>query len=154
MIGTLLHIAEQPSSVPINFHFFSRTSSKGELIGTLLGCSTLLIEGLEQASWSAVPARPREGFLHLWALVGHLFGIPVRLNPLISKVASAKSRGPVEQSSGTGDSQEVYQYSRIVMQSIFAYAIPEKPEIGGVLSNHVIAAVADGERADLGNWLR
>ena len=58
--------------------------SQLQLVGTLLGSSVLLLQGIEKAMGMPLRERDREGFVHLWRLVGHLFGSeadPIRTPP-------------------------------------------------------------------------
>ncbi len=52
-----------------------------QLVGTLLGSSALLLQGIECAMGMPLRSRDKEGFIHLWRLIGHLFGIDDEKNP-------------------------------------------------------------------------
>ncbi|CAD7925987.1 unnamed protein product [Amoebophrya sp. A120] len=108
---------------------FGDPINQAELIGTLLGCSALLLDGMEEMSFGAkIPKHQREGFLHLWRLVGFLFGIKEEWNPNRNS-----------------------EHAKIVMQSLYTFGIPAHPDpkLSAVLANHIMDSVAEGVNQDL-----
>eukprot|EP00746_Dinoflagellata_sp_MGD_P091092 gnl/MRDRNA2_/MRDRNA2_36059_c0_seq1.p1 gnl/MRDRNA2_/MRDRNA2_36059_c0~~gnl/MRDRNA2_/MRDRNA2_36059_c0_seq1.p1 ORF type:complete len:508 (+),score=71.37 gnl/MRDRNA2_/MRDRNA2_36059_c0_seq1:75-1598(+) len=104
---------------------FGLPINQGQLIGTLLGSSVLLVQGMEEATGMPVRDRDKEGFTHLWRVIGHFFGIDPVLNPNTS-----------------------YQRACTIMESVFAFAIPEQPSPAetGKLTQHICESVALGVR--------
>ena len=100
-----------------------------QLVGTLLGSSALLLQGIERAMGLPLRARDKEGFIHLWRLVGHLFGIDDDKNPNRS-----------------------FAHALTVMQSVFLYAIPAhpRPQLTHALTSHIYTAVVQGTSEDYG----
>ena len=100
-----------------------------QLVGTLLGSSVLLLQGIERAMGLRLRPRDKEAFVHLWRLIGHLFGIDEEKNP-----NSSFSEGCV------------------VMESVFLYAIPAapRPHLTHTLTSHIYKAVGQGFYEDHG----
>ena len=100
-----------------------------QLVGTLLGSSALLVQGIERAMGMRLRPRDREGFIHLWRVIGHLFGIDEAKNPNTS-----------------------YADACIAMESVFLFAIPEapRPHLTHVLTSHIYKAVGQGFYEDHG----
>ena len=100
-----------------------------QLVGTLLGSSALLLQGIECAMGVPLRARDREGFIHLWRLVGHLFGIDDEKNPNRS-----------------------FSQAVTAMESVFLYAIPASPRahLTHALTSHIYKAVCQGTKEDFG----
>jgi len=103
--------------------------NQGQLVGVLLGSSTLLLHGIEELGGTELPMRQKEAFVHLWRVIGFLFGIDDELNPNRS-----------------------YAHSKIVMDSVFSFGIEANPDpsLSGVLSNHILESIAQGAREDFG----
>lgn len=94
-----------------------------QLIGTLLGSSVLLLQGMEELAGLPLPPRKKEAFIHLWRVIGFLFGISDDLNPNRS-----------------------FEHSRIVMESVFCEGIPSAPDpaLTAKLVSHLCESVAHG----------
>jgi len=103
--------------------------SQLQLVGTLLGSSVLLLQGMERAMGVALRPRDKEGFVHLWRVIGHLFGIDEVKNPNTSYAAGC-----------------------VAMESVFAYAIPAapRPQLTHALTSHIYKAVGQGFYEDHG----
>lgn len=108
------------NGVPIN---------QAQLIGTLLGLSALILQGMEKTMGCAFRPRQRESFIHLWRVIGHLFGIEEALNPNSSFARACVS-----------------------MESVFAFAIPTypNPKTTGMLSKHMCETIARGLQEQYG----
>lgn len=100
-----------------------------QLVGTLLGSSVLLLQGIEAAMGMPLRQRDAEGFVHLWRVIGHLFGIDEDKNP-----------------------NRNYERACVVMESVFVFAIPAapRPELTQTLTAHIYGAVAQGFKEDAG----
>ena len=97
------------------------------MIGTLLGSSTLLLEGMEQLAFGIqFTPRQRDAYIHLWRVIGFLFGIDDDINP---------NRGG-------------YEASKIRMESVFAFAIASDPDpdLTWRLSRHICESVTESAR--------
>lgn len=100
-----------------------------QIIGTLLGSSALLLQGMEELLGCSLPNRQKEGFIHLWRVIGFLFGIDDEINPNLS-----------------------LSHARIVMESVFSHGIPTLPDpnLTAVLTRHICESVAYGVRTEFG----
>ena len=121
--------AKHPGGVGSFAAEFGAPINQLQLVGTLLGSSALLLEGIERAMGLPLRARDKDGFLHLWRLVGHLFGIDDEKNPNVTCA-----------------------HARTVMESVFLYAIPAAPRahLTHALSSHIYKAVCQGTKEDYG----
>lgn len=119
-VGGGSSFSEQEFGVPI---------SQLQLVGTLLGSSVLLLQGMERAMGMPLRSRDKEGFVHLWRVVGHLFGIDEDKNP-----------------------NTCYSDASVMMESVFLFAIPEspRPALTHALTSHIYQAVSEGMRAEHG----
>lgn len=99
-----------------------------QLVGTLLGSSILLLQGMEELAGCKLPSRKKEGFVHLWRIIGYLFGIDDSMNPNTS-----------------------VKNATIAMESLFAFGIAAEPssDLSGKLVRHVCESVAEGTKAQL-----
>jgi hypothetical protein len=97
--------------------------NQAQLIGTLLGLSVLVLQGMEKTMGCQFQSQHREGFIHLWRVIGYLFGIEEALNPNTS-----------------------FSNACINMESVFAFAIPSHPDpaITGKLSKHMCETISRG----------
>eukprot|EP00928_Gymnodinium_smaydae_P087554 TRINITY_DN71804_c0_g1_i1.p1 TRINITY_DN71804_c0_g1~~TRINITY_DN71804_c0_g1_i1.p1 ORF type:complete len:478 (+),score=46.61 TRINITY_DN71804_c0_g1_i1:51-1436(+) len=102
---------------------YGQPINQGQLIGTLLGSSVLLLQGMEEMAGMLLPQKSKEGFIHLWRVVGFLFGIEESLNPNTS-----------------------FDRALITTQSVLRYGINPFPDmsITGVLTKHICSSVAQG----------
>jgi len=103
--------------------------NQAQLVGTLLGLSVLVLQGMEKTMGYPFRSRQREGFIHLWRVIGHLFGIEEALNPNAS-----------------------FARAKTTMESVFAFAIPAapSPESTGMLSKHMCETISRGLREQYG----
>lgn len=103
--------------------------NQAQLIGTLLGSSVLLLQGMEELLSCKLPAQNKEAFTHLWRVIGFLFGIDEDLNPNRS-----------------------FDEATVVMESVFYAAIPffPDPALAGKLTKHICDSVVVGIRAEYG----
>ncbi|CAD7923288.1 unnamed protein product [Amoebophrya sp. A25] len=122
-----VHVVQQEDS--FDFEKYGEPINQAELIGTLLGSSVLLLHGLEEMSFGAkIPQKQKEGFVHLWRVVGYLFGIRDELNPNLN-----------------------FAHGTTVMQSLYTFGIPAEPDpdLSSVLAVHICDSVAEGFATDL-----
>eukprot|EP00928_Gymnodinium_smaydae_P036704 TRINITY_DN25616_c0_g1_i1.p2 TRINITY_DN25616_c0_g1~~TRINITY_DN25616_c0_g1_i1.p2 ORF type:complete len:472 (-),score=105.88 TRINITY_DN25616_c0_g1_i1:205-1620(-) len=103
--------------------------NQGQVVGTLLGSSVLLLQGMEELAGLPLPQRQKEAFVHLWRVIGFLFGIDDDINP-----------------------NRNYHDGNVIMESVFSEGIPEKPdpELTQVLTQHICESVAHGARTEFG----
>lgn len=108
---------------------FGEPLNQAQLVGTLLGSSILLLQGMEEITGIRFPKRPREAFVHLWAVIGFLFGIDEDVNPNRS-----------------------CRQAEVAMESVFSQGIPIFPDssLSGVLATHICESVATGMREEYG----
>lgn len=117
-------LSEKEQDKVWNVERYGEPINQGELIGTLLGSSQLIIEGMEELAFGfQFTDREREAFLHLWRVVGFLFGIQDELNPNTS-----------------------YKRAKALMESALCFGIPLNPvpELTHVLSRHFYESISDG----------
>jgi hypothetical protein len=100
-----------------------------QIIGTLLGSSVLLLTSMEELAGVSLPTEKKEAFIHLWRVIGFLFGIEEELNPNRSA-----------------------NHAQVVLESVFSHGIPEFPDesLTAVLTNHICESVALGIRTEFG----
>ncbi|CAK0892880.1 unnamed protein product, partial [Prorocentrum cordatum] len=100
-----------------------------QIIGTLLGSSVLLLNGMEELAGVSLPTEKKEAFIHLWRVIGFLFGIEEELNPNRSA-----------------------DRAQVVLESVFTHGIPEFPDesLTAVLTKHICESVALGIRTEFG----
>lgn len=98
-----------------------------QVIGTLLGSSVLLLKGMEELVGLSLPKEEKEAFIHLWRVIGFLFGIEEELNPNHS-----------------------VDRAQVVLESVFTHGIPEFPDksLTAVLTKHICESVALGIRTE------
>eukprot|EP00930_Biecheleria_cincta_P068393 TRINITY_DN5578_c0_g3_i1.p1 TRINITY_DN5578_c0_g3~~TRINITY_DN5578_c0_g3_i1.p1 ORF type:complete len:506 (-),score=60.17 TRINITY_DN5578_c0_g3_i1:245-1675(-) len=100
-----------------------------QVIGTLLGSSVLLLRGMEELVGLSLPSEDKEAFIHLWRVIGFLFGIEDELNP----------------------NRSVHR-AQVALESVFTHGIPEFPDrsLTAVLTQHICESVAFGIRTEFG----
>lgn len=139
--------AKTASKSPWNSERLGEPISQGELVGTLLGSSVLILGGMEELAFKdllcslsgtnsandfhLIPLRKKEAFLHLWKVIGFLFGIE-------EDVLDRCCRD--------------YCRARLVTDSVLLLGIPRNPapEITGVLVNHIAHSVCSGIKHEFG----
>merc|ERR1712232_256649 len=84
---------------------------------------------MEELVGFQLPGRKKEAFLHLWRVIGFLFGIEDKLNPNTSEA-----------------------HATLVQESLYSNGIKAypDPEISGVLVKHICESVAAGVRNEYG----
>mmetsp|Transcript_12499 Transcript_12499/g.35609 ORF Transcript_12499/g.35609 Transcript_12499/m.35609 type:complete len:466 (-) Transcript_12499:193-1590(-) len=108
---------------------FGEPINQAQLVGSLLGSSILLLQGMEEMTGIRFSDRTRAAYLHLWAVIGFLFGIDEDINPNHS-----------------------YRQAWVAMESVLSHGIPVSPDpsLSPVLSTHICESVAVGMRAEYG----